>query len=165
MQLHMKKKEVAEMYSMKIADLKKKLEQLERQKQQFATEVYHIRTHPSFPKKKREALLARYLRGKTYDDWLEHYDDHIQARQAEISEHETALHEYNVPEQKPYLAIAAVFVILGILAFGLISWNGGVTSFGIADTTPNEPSTEKAVEINVPPLNVSEINEMEAAPK
>ncbi|MEK6967792.1 MAG: hypothetical protein AABX51_04130 [Nanoarchaeota archaeon] len=158
----MKKNEVAALYSMQISELKRKLEQLERQKQQFVTEVYHIRTHPKLAPKKREVLLARYLRGKSYEGWLEYYDDHLDARKGEIFEHEKSLHEYNVPEQKPYFAIAAVLVILGIVAFGMLSWNGGVTSLTVANPTPQPTATEKAIEINVSPINVTELRELEA---
>lgn len=149
----MKKHEVAAIYGMRIADMKSKYENLLRQKQQFATEVYKLRTHPKLSPKKREMLLSKYMRGKSYDDWVEYYDDHLLAQKGEISEHQIALHDYNTPSNNPYLAIAAIAVLLGIVAFGIFTSPTGLAIFTPASTQP-QPAHE-ITPIEIPEKNIT----------
>ncbi len=151
----MKKREVTALYEARIAELKRHNEHMERQKQKFVTDVYQLRNHPKVEPLKRQVLLNKYLRGRSYDEWIDYYDGHLDTQKNEIAGHEAALHNYARAEPKPIVAAMAIAIVLGLVAFGIFSLgSGSLTSFSVADTTPNVPNTEHATVIEVPPLEI-----------
>ncbi len=128
----MKRNEVAALYQMRLADLARKKEHIERQKQQFVTEVYKIRTH-KIDSKERSTMLARYLKGRPYQDWVDYYSDHIASYDEEMREYKEQLHIYSKAHPNTWVLPAAMIFVALLVGAGVFFTGPTLTTYTVAN--------------------------------
>ena len=144
----MKRREVAALYQRHLSELQGRMELIERQKEKFVTDVYRIRTHPTLTEPNRSTVLSEFMNGRSYEEWMDYFDDHSEALKGESMEYQRQLHEYSRPQTNMWAGTLMVFVIIGALMGSVAFLHPPLTSFAIAGDHPIEPVVEKALEIN-----------------